>query len=113
MSSDASLEVFPEDWARAGAVAAAFGCRWAALWADPREDTLLVRSVLEKGGGHLVLETGVPLASPRLASLAGQFPAADRPERHAHDLQRDDDGHGDEDEQQVVEELGRQPQRLG
>ena len=80
------LAVDPEDWARAGAVAAAFGCRWAALWADPREDTLLVRSVLEKGGGHLVLETGVPLASPRLASLAGQFPAADRPERHAHDL---------------------------
>ena len=80
------LAVDPEDWARAGAVAAAFGCRWAAFWADLRGDTLLVRSALEKGGGHLVLETRVPLTSPRLASLTPQFPAADRHERHAHDL---------------------------
>lgn len=80
------LAVDPEDWARAGAVAAAFGCRWAAFWADLQGDTLLVRSALEKGGGHLVLETRVPLTSPRLASLTPQFPAADRPERHAHDL---------------------------
>lgn len=80
------LAVDPEDWARAGAVAAAFGCRWAAFWADLRGDTLLVRSALEKGGCHLVLETRVPLTSPRLASLTPQFPAADRPERHAHDL---------------------------
>ena len=80
------LAVDPEDWARAGAVAAAFGCRWAAFWADLQGDTLLVRSALEKGGGHQVLETRVPLTSPRLASLTPQFPAADRPERHAHDL---------------------------
>ena len=80
------LAVDPEDWARAGAVAAAFGCRWAAFWADLQGDTLLVRSALEKGGCHLVLETRVPLTSPRLASLTPQFPAADRPERHAHDL---------------------------
>ncbi len=81
-----TLTIDPEDWEKAGAVAAAFGCRWAAFWGDPREDALLLRAVLEYAGDYLVLETAVAYDRPRLASLTRHFPAADRAERHAQDL---------------------------
>jgi hypothetical protein len=81
-----TLAIDPEDWEKAGAIAAVFGCRWAAFWGDPREDDLLLRALLEHAGGYLVLETAVPSDRPRLASLVAHFPAADRAERHARDL---------------------------
>jgi Ni,Fe-hydrogenase III large subunit len=75
-----------EDWGAAGRVAAGLGCRWAGAWADPREEDVVVRACLERTGGHLVLETEVPLSRPVLASHTPYFPGANRLERHLRDL---------------------------
>ncbi|RCX26614.1 NADH-quinone oxidoreductase subunit C [Thioalbus denitrificans] len=75
-----------EDWGRAGGVAAALGCRWAGVWGDPRGEAVVVRACLEYQGDYLVLETGVPLSHPILASHTPRYPGADRLERHLQDL---------------------------
>lgn len=75
-----------EDWGRAGRVAAAFGCRWAGVWGDPRPDAVVVRACLEYQGDYVVLETAVPLTHPVLASHSPCYPGADRLERHLQDL---------------------------
>jgi Ni,Fe-hydrogenase III large subunit/NADH:ubiquinone oxidoreductase subunit C len=80
------LELDAEDWSSAARVAAGFGCRWAGVWADAPDGHFLVRACLEKQGDYLVLVTGMPQASPVLASHTPHYPAADRMERHLQDL---------------------------
>lgn len=80
------LEIDPEDWGRAAAVAAAFGLRWVGLWAEHSGEQLPVYACLEFQGDYVVLRTAVPAASPVLASHVPHYPAADRLERHAQDL---------------------------
>lgn len=75
-----------EDWGAAGRVAAGLGCRWAGVWADPRESDVVVRACLEHQGDYLVLETEVPQSHPILASHTPHFPGANRLERHLQDL---------------------------
>ncbi len=75
-----------EDWASAARVAAAFGCRYAAVWGDPAEGAVTIRACLAYQGTYLVLETEVPLRHPVLASHTPHFPSADRLERHLQDL---------------------------
>ncbi|HRP34361.1 MAG TPA: NADH-quinone oxidoreductase subunit C [Gammaproteobacteria bacterium] len=72
-------------WRDAAALARSIGLRFSALWASERVDGLEVFSVLEADGRHIVLRTMVP-DGQELYSLAPVYPAADRPERHAHDL---------------------------
>jgi len=72
-------------WGEAAAVAQGRALRWCAFWANPVSDGHEAFCVLEASGGYLVLRTRVA-AGERLASHAPRYPAADRPERHAHDL---------------------------
>src|SRR5690606_37554419 len=58
--------------------------RWCAMWATPTETGHDVCCVLE-GGGYVVLRTHVA-PDELLPSQTFVYPAADRPERHAHDL---------------------------
>ncbi len=81
------LEIDHEDWGRAAAQAADFGCRWAGVWADQIDaETLRLFCLLEKTGDYLVLTTELSLATPLVASHTPWFPAANRPERHIQDL---------------------------
>jgi len=80
------LLIDAEDWGKAAAEAAAFGCRWAGLWADELDDRLQVNACLAHRGDYLVLRTWVPLDAPALPSHTPHFPGADRLERHAADL---------------------------
>ncbi|MGE0080517.1 MAG: NADH-quinone oxidoreductase subunit C [Thiohalomonadaceae bacterium] len=75
-----------EDWGTAARVAAAFGCRYVAVWGDPTEEEVVVRACLAFQGTYLVLQTEVPLRNPVLASHTPHFANADRLERHLQDL---------------------------
>ncbi|MBD3815132.1 MAG: NADH-quinone oxidoreductase subunit C [Halothiobacillus sp.] len=75
-----------EDWGAAARIAATSGYRWAGLWGDPVEEQVRIYAVLAHEGDYLVLMTEVPLQAPVLASHTPYFPAADRLERHLHDL---------------------------
>lgn len=75
-----------EDWGTAARVAAAFGCRYVAVWGDPSEEEVVVRACLAYQGTYLVLQTEVPLRHPVLASHTPHFANADRLERHLQDL---------------------------
>lgn len=75
-----------EDWDTAARIAAATGCRWAGVWGDHINDSIVVRACLELHGDYLILQTEVPLTRPVLASHAPYYPAADRLERHLQDM---------------------------
>ncbi|OZB81846.1 MAG: Ni,Fe-hydrogenase III large subunit [Halothiobacillus sp. 13-55-253] len=75
-----------EDWGGGARVASASGFRWAGLWGDQIGDRLRIYTVLAHNGDYLVLMTEVSLQSPVLASHTPYFPAANRLERHLHDL---------------------------
>lgn len=72
-------------WRDAATLARSIGLRFSAFWASERADGLEVFSVLEADGRHVVLRAMVA-EGHELLSLASVYPAADRPERHAHDL---------------------------
>lgn len=79
------LPVSAPDWNRAAQAAKAAGLRWSALWVDARDDGFDAFCVLEGSGEYLVLRTHADADQP-LPSHAAVYAAADRPERHAHDL---------------------------
>ncbi len=61
--------------------------RWAAGWCDqPDHDQFQVNALFEKNGGYLRLQTKLPVNHPELPSQATVFPAANRSERHSHDM---------------------------
>lgn len=80
------LVIDAEDWAKAAALAAAFNCRWAALWGDERGARFILYMVLEFAGDYLALRTRIPTDNPVISSVVSHFPGADRTERHTHDL---------------------------
>jgi Ni,Fe-hydrogenase III large subunit/NADH:ubiquinone oxidoreductase subunit C len=87
------LSIHREHWGNAAAAAKAQGLRWAALWtrelagrelgAVPAE--IEAFCCLAAEGRYVVLRTQFP-SSEKLPSHASIYAAADRPERHAHDL---------------------------
>ncbi|MFZ0256219.1 MAG: NADH-quinone oxidoreductase subunit C [Gammaproteobacteria bacterium] len=80
------LVIDPEDWAKAAAIAAQFGCRWATLWGDEQGAKFILYMVLEYGGDYLALRARIPTENPVTPSIVSHFPCADRMERHIHDL---------------------------
>ena len=80
------LELDAADWPRAARIAADLGCRFAGLWGDPQSARLVVRAGFEYAGDYLVLATELPPGQPTLGSITPSYPAADRLERHLHDL---------------------------
>lgn len=72
-------------WADAARAAKASGLRWAALWARELGDGYEAFCCLAAEGRYLVLRSTLA-AGEKLPSQAAIYPAADRPERHAHDL---------------------------
>jgi Ni,Fe-hydrogenase III large subunit len=79
------LEIAPHAWAPATALCRQCAMRWAAFWVREAGSGLEAFSCLEKGGGYLILSTRLG-EQQALESIAHLYPAADRPQRHAHDL---------------------------
>mgnify|MGYP005841508591 CR=1 FL=1 len=72
-------------WHQVAGMAKDCALRWCAFWVSPRSEGFAAFCVLEKSGDYLVLQTHLG-AAESLPSQATVYPAADRPERHAHDL---------------------------
>jgi len=79
------IEVPPVSWLPSVRIGKELGFRWSAFWAREVTSGLEAFTALECEGDYLILVAGIAEDQP-LASLAGVYPAADRPERHAHDL---------------------------
>jgi Ni,Fe-hydrogenase III large subunit/NADH:ubiquinone oxidoreductase subunit C len=73
-------------WLTAIKVATEYELRFASIWAQEKFDHFEVNAVFEHAGSYLLLRTQTELAKPTIASITPLYPAADRLERHAHDL---------------------------
>lgn len=80
------IEVQSGDWGKASQHAAAESWRWAGVWAEDLGVDLEINACLERRGAYLILRTRVRANHPELPSHAPHYWAADRPERHIHDL---------------------------
>ncbi len=88
------IEVGSGDWGNVAHDAKALDYRWVAIWAAERDvgnaadsaHSIEVNACYEKAGAYLIARTSVPLGQPVLASHTRYYAAADRPERHLHDL---------------------------
>lgn len=80
------IGIRPRHWANAARAARAAGYRFSALWAEERGHSLLLTALLERAGEYVALRTRARIAAPSVPSIAKEFPASDRPERHARDL---------------------------
>ena len=81
-----SLVLDVEDWGTAARAASESGFRHAGIWGDQVGEHICVRACLVFNSDYLVLVTRVPLSHPVLASHTPCFPAANRLERHLHDM---------------------------
>ncbi|HKI75332.1 MAG TPA: NADH-quinone oxidoreductase subunit C [Pseudomonadales bacterium] len=82
----ACMKVAPESWKSVALLAHEMGFRWSAFWAQQiSTDVLEALCCLEIEGNYLIVRAVVPHGM-QLPSHAGVYAAADRPERHAHDL---------------------------
>lgn len=79
------LPVLAARWQHAARIAHEQGWRWSAFWADEVGTHYEAFCCLERAGCHVVLRARIE-AGEALPSQAPIYPAADRPERHAHDL---------------------------
>ena len=75
----------PGQWRALAQAAQNAGMRWCGFWAREINTGLESFSCLELGGSYLIIRSQLG-ADAALPSLAPIYPAADRPERHAHDL---------------------------
>ena len=79
------LTIQPVLWRDLALAAKNTGMRWCGFWAQEITAGMEAFSCLELGGSYLIIrcQFGTDEALPSLAPI---YPAADRPERHAHDL---------------------------
>ena len=75
----------PLQWRELARACKVAGMRWCGFWAQEKHDVMEAFSVLEAGGCYLICRCALE-PGESLASIAPVFQAADRPERHAHDL---------------------------
>lgn len=75
----------PSQWRKLAETAKTNNVRWCSFWAREIDSGLEVFSCYELNGSYLVIRSRIN-PDETLLSLATVYPAADRPERHAHDL---------------------------
>jgi len=80
------IDLDPTDWARAAAAAHAAQWRWAGVFAEDFDAFLTVNACFVQHGRYVLLRTRLGLDHLELPSQTPHYSAADRPERHVHDL---------------------------
>lgn len=81
-----AVKVSPEHWGRIAGYLAERQCRLAGLWGEDRGAVLRLSACVERQGAYVLLKTEVPCLTPEIETWSGVYPAANRLERHAHDL---------------------------
>lgn len=80
------LHLVPLLWRPAAIVAAQLQYRFVAIWAQDLGENLEVNATLELHGSYLLLRTLISTLDPTITSFTPYFPAANRLERHTHDM---------------------------
>ena len=80
------MKIESNHWGACADVACRHQLRWVAAWGEQAGDRFLLNAGFEKQGDYLMLRTAVDAAHPQLPSQAPFYPAADRVERHIHDM---------------------------
>lgn len=80
------LQLTPESWQSAAQVASRLHARFVGVWAQELDNDLQINVLLELQGLYFLLRTMVSKVEPKIASFAPYFSAADRLERHTHDM---------------------------
>lgn len=73
-------------WLKSGTEMHARDYRLAAIWAAHIGEFMQVNACFEKNGEYSLIRTEINSAQPEIDSLATVYPAANRLERHAHDM---------------------------
>lgn len=86
LSSLPVVMVAADLWEKAAQIAIAHKARFAGLWAQDLGQQMQVMACFEVAGKHFVMCTHIDSTVPKLGSIMKYYPAANRFERHAHDL---------------------------
>lgn len=81
-----SLWLESSQWLSAVKTGVDYQLRFAGLWGQEEDDCLIINAIFESSSKYLLLRAKLELNQPTIASIASLYPAADRLERHAHDL---------------------------
>jgi Ni,Fe-hydrogenase III large subunit/NADH:ubiquinone oxidoreductase subunit C len=73
-------------WQKAAINASKLNYRCAAIWAQDLEKFFEINALLESQTSYLLLRTAVAIHNPIIPSFTPYFPAANRLERHTHDM---------------------------
>lgn len=79
-------EIDDNHWQRFAELAAENKFRWAAGWAEQIDDQFHVYACFEKLGNYILLRATINGSKPELPSQATVYAAANRSERHTHDM---------------------------
>lgn len=74
------------DWSQLGAIAASIEARLVAIWAKQIAREFQINVTFEKAGQYLVFRANILENKLEISSLASFYAAADRTERHIHDM---------------------------
>lgn len=79
-------EIDDKNWQRFAEIAFEFKFRWAAGWTEQVDEQFNVHACFEKSGKYILLRTTINISKPELPSQATIYAAANRSERHTHDM---------------------------
>ncbi len=79
-------QIESHEWQRFAELAVQQNLRWVAGWAEHDHRQFLINACFEKKGIYLWLRTVIYDSNPELPSQATVYPAANRSERHTHDM---------------------------
>ncbi|MGZ4999763.1 MAG: hydrogenase large subunit [Methylomonas sp.] len=80
------LEIDANSWGKAAETAQLQQWRWAGVWAEDKNNSLIVSACLERQGVYLILRTRLADGQNSLPSQTPHYWAADRPERNIQDM---------------------------
>jgi Ni,Fe-hydrogenase III large subunit len=80
------LHLAPQLWQPAAIIATKLHYRFVGLWAQDLSENLELNVSLELHGSYLLLRTLIDASNPIITSFTPYFPAANRLERHTHDM---------------------------
>ncbi|MCL5261596.1 MAG: NADH-quinone oxidoreductase subunit C [Gammaproteobacteria bacterium] len=84
--STISLTVAQNFWGEVAQISAALKFRLVTIWAQDLTTVFELNACLELEGKYLLLRTTIAALNPAIQSFTPYFPAADRLERHTHDM---------------------------
>lgn len=86
-TSQFSVLLIPSsDWLQLGTAAHTLQYRWVAIWACHINQAFQINGCFEKAGRYLLVRTTLAENTPEINSLTALYPAANRAERHLHDM---------------------------